>query len=269
MNRSLVTLTLAGAASLFALNAQPVAQKPSCALSLAECAIEGCGTKFDPNLNKTKNITVLGGATEQTSITAMQELDNPDNFAQGDDRDEIIHLGEGKNVVVVAYLLAARPELGGESCNCGLHTAAETDNHLVLVAKSTVDQIPLTAKTTAAISAAMKQREPLSTTAEFTPRVRLAHPNFTKATMDPLIKATPEQALWVRVSGQQMFDSEHFLGNHLVRVNNWEIHPVMKMEYCTTGTDCQIDDDDGWKSIDDMVPSDTSITSLHSRAHLR
>jgi hypothetical protein len=57
---------------------------------------------------------------------------------------------------------------------------------------------------------------------------------------------------WVRVTGQLMFDSEHFLRNHLDRVNNWEIHPVMKMEYCTTGASCTIGDDAGWKSIDDL-----------------
>jgi hypothetical protein len=254
VNRSHLRLGLFVAASFAVLSAEPATQKPSCALSLADCAAQGCGTEFDPKLNLRKNITDLSGTPTVSTITTMQKLDDPDNFAQGDDRDELTQLGEGNNIVVVAYLLAAKPELGGESCNCGLHRPAETDNHLVLVKKSTVDQMPLSGKTAAAIAAAMKQREPQSTTAEFTPRVRLNHPNFTAATMQPLIKATPQQALWVRVSGQQMFDSEHFLKNHLVRVNHWEIHPVMKMEYCTTGSDCQIDDDDGWKSIDDLSP---------------
>jgi len=64
---------------------------------------------------------------------------------------------------------------------------------------------------------------------------------------------TPQQlALWVRVTGQLMFDSEHFLRKHLVRVNNWEIHPVMKMEYSTTGSNCTMKGDTGWKSIDDL-----------------
>jgi hypothetical protein len=70
--------------------------------------------------------------------------------------------------------------------------------------------------------------------------------------MQPLVDATPQKALWVRVTGQLMFDSEHFLRNHLDRVNNWEIHPVMKMEYCTTGASCTIRDNAGWKSIDDL-----------------
>jgi hypothetical protein len=40
----------------------------------------------------------------------MQKLDDPDNFAQGDDRTELTDLGEGENVIVVAYLIAARKE---------------------------------------------------------------------------------------------------------------------------------------------------------------
>jgi hypothetical protein len=36
-----------------------------------------------------------------------------------------------------------------------------------------------------------------------------------------------------------------------VRLNNWEIHPVLKMEVCTTGETCKADRDAGWQSIDD------------------
>jgi hypothetical protein len=79
----------------------------------------------------------------------MQKPDDPDNFSQGDDRAELSNLGEGTEIVVVAYLLVAKKE-GAESCICGLTSPAETDNHLVLVKKSTVDQVPL-ASTTSAI----------------------------------------------------------------------------------------------------------------------
>ncbi len=259
MRRPLLSVSLIATVSFAVLSAEPPVKKPTqqkattpCAATLADCPDQGCGKQFDANLNERKNITSLDGAPTVETITAMQKLDDPDNFSQGDERTELTDLGEGKNIVVVAYLLVARPELDGESCNCHLHSPADTDNHLVLVKKSTVDQIPLSGKTPAALAAAMKQREPESTTAEFTPRVRLKHPNFTKETMQPLIKATPQQALWVRVTGQLMFDSEHFLLKHLVRVNNWEIHPVMKMEYCTTGSNCKIAGDAGWKSIDDL-----------------
>jgi hypothetical protein len=68
-----------------------------------------------------------------------------------------------------------------------------------------------------------------------------------------MIDATPQKALLVRVTGLLLFDSEHFIKNHLVRVNNWEIHPVLKMEFCTTGDSCRGNSDTGWKSIDDVT----------------
>jgi len=74
----------------------------------------------------------------------MKKLDDPENFSEGDSREELTALGEGQKITVVAYLLVAKPELGGESCNCGLQTVAETDNHLVLVTKATVQKFPLT-----------------------------------------------------------------------------------------------------------------------------
>jgi hypothetical protein len=62
----------------------------------------------------------------------MKKIDDPESFEKGDTREELTALGEGQKIVVVGYLLRAKPELGGESCNCGLQTVAETDNHLVL-----------------------------------------------------------------------------------------------------------------------------------------
>ncbi len=39
------------------------------------------------------------------------------------------------------------------------------------------------------------------------------------------------QALLVRVTGFLLFDSEHFIKNHLVRVNNWEIGVLYDRRY--------------------------------------
>jgi hypothetical protein len=36
-----------------------------------------------------------------------------------------------------------------------------------------------------------------------------------------------------------------------VRVNNWEIHPVFKLEVCQAAK-CTVDSDQGWKSLDDL-----------------
>jgi len=157
----------------------------------------------------------------------------------------------GSTDVQVAYLLVAKPELGGESCNCGLQTPAETDNHLVLVSKTTVDKFPVSSSA-ATNRRIFHSRELESETAEFTPRVRLDHPNFTREKVQPLINATPQKALLVRVTGLLLFGLEHFIKNHLVRVNNWEIHPVLELEFCTTADKCKASTDDGWNSLDDL-----------------
>lgn len=182
----------------------------------------------------------------------MKKLDDPENFKEGDSREELTALGEGQKIAVVAYLLEAKAELGGESCNCGLQTAAETDNHLVLVTRATLLRFPLS-DNEEANKAVFHSRELESETAEFTPRVRLlSHPNFTREKVQPLIDATDDGALMVRVTGQLLFDSEHFISNHLVRVNNWEIHPISKLEFCSTGVNCKANSDAGWKSLDDL-----------------
>jgi hypothetical protein len=99
--------------------------------------------------------------------------------------------------------------------------------------------------------------EPDSETAEFTPRVRLDHPNFTQEKLEPLIDPdwnpgdTPTQGkLLVRVTGLLMFDSEHYCRRPLIRHNNWEVHPVLKMEYCPDGQTCQADSDENWKDLE-------------------
>lgn len=224
--------------------------KPPCAPSLAQCPDEGCGTQKDDKLNLRKNIRTDNQTATTRTLAWMTKLDDPEHFTEGAERDELKDLGEGQKVSVAAYIIAAKAELGGESCNCGLHTPAETDNHLVLVSKATIDKFPATSS--AASTPAFHSRELQSVTAEFTPRVRLQHKNFTREVVQPLIDATPKKALLVRVTGLLMFDSEHFIKNHLVRLTNWEIHPVLKFEYCTTGTTCKPTTDAGWKSLDDM-----------------
>jgi hypothetical protein len=116
----------------------------------------------------------------------------------------------------------------------------------VLVEKETLDLEGTTDKKTLAL------REPDSITAEFTPRVRLDHPNFVIANLTSRITNAPKHALLVRVTGLLMFDSEHFLGRALVRVNDWEIHPVLNLEFCETGNNCTVNSDAGWKSLDDL-----------------
>jgi hypothetical protein len=224
--------------------------KPPCAASLSACPDQGCGTQFDPNLNERKNITTNNKTPAARAIAWIKKLDDPENFKEGETREELTALGETDMVTVVAYALVVRPELGGESCNCYLHTPEGTDNHIVLVSRTTVDKYPLTNNSqTAKIRS--KSREKESITAEFTPRVRLSHSNFTLDFVQPMIDNAAEQALLVRVTGQLLFDSEHFVRFPLLRATNWEIHPVFKFEVCESGT-CKANSDSGWMSVDEM-----------------
>jgi hypothetical protein len=214
------------------------AKKKPCAVSLAKCPIIGCGGDFDKGLNKRKNIRSDNSAPIKRSIQWMKDRPDPQNYVKNGSRAELASLGEGSMITVVAKALVARKG-SAESCNCGLTAPKDTDNHIVMVDPS------LGAPTLAA-------DEEDSETAEFTPRVRLDHPNLAGTKLQALIRNADGNALLVRVTGLLMFDSEHFLGRHLVRHNNWEIHPVMKLEFCETGNDCKAGSDTGWKSLDDQ-----------------
>jgi hypothetical protein len=175
----------------------------------------------------------VGGQAETMTIAEMKALPDPvKGYKIGDPRDKITALGEGKKITVEAWALIARKG-GGESCNCKLLSVADTDNHIVLVEPSV--KAPSLAK-----------NENDSETAEFTPRVRLSQPNLARAKLQPLITAGGNKLL-VRITGQLMFDSEHSLGHHLKRHNNWEVHPVTGIMYCPKKK-CTKDSD--WKDIE-------------------
>src|SRR2546423_2829489 len=258
MKRSLIIL-LSIAALLFAADAKPRPKKkkveqPMCAANIGVCPDEGCSSDnhHDPNLNRLKNIRSDDKSVTDRTLTWMKTRHNPKHFVEMGSRDELAGLGEGQQVRVVAYLLAAKLEPGGESCNCYLRTTEETDNHLVLVTKATVNAFPLPAHASKkTLTAKFHKREAQSVTAEFTPRVRLqGHPTFTAAKVQRFISRTPQGALLVRVTGQLMFDSEHFLRNPLNRVNNWEIHPIFRLEYCPKGKTCTASSDANWVDLD-------------------
>ena len=259
MKRFLVVL-LTIIALLLAVDAKTKTKKKkaavesTCATDIEACAAEGCSSDnhHDPKLNTLKNRKSNSQPVTDRSLTWMKGRHNPIHYTQGGSRSELTALGEGDQVRVVGYLLAVKPELGGESCNCYLRTVPETDNHLVLVTKATVDKFPLPAHANAAtLKSVFGKREPESVTAEYTPRVRLDHPNFTNAKTQPLINKTAQGALKVRVTGSLLFDSEHFFIHHLKRVTNWEIHPVFHLEYCPKGKTCTADSDANWQNIED------------------
>jgi hypothetical protein len=227
--------------------------QPTCATNIENCEVEGCSNDnhHDPKLNRLKNRKSSSAPVTDRSVTWMKGRPNPTHYTPGGSRDELTALGEGDQVRVVGYLLAVKPELGGESCNCYLRTVPETDNHLVLVTKATVDKFPLPPHANmTTIKKVFGKREAESITVEYTPRVRLGHPNFTNEKTQPLINKTAQGALKVRVTGPLMFDSEHFFVHQLNRKTNWEIHPVFHLDYCPKGKTCTADSDANWQDIE-------------------
>lgn len=206
--------------------------------TIKDCPDTGCGGSLDANLNKQKNVVPDNAASVDKDIEYLAELPDPvPGFHIGDTREKLRALGEGTMIRVVALALVARKG-GKESCNCGLRKAPDTDNHIVLVDPETTEPT-------------LEENEPDSQTAEFSPRVRLAHRKLVGADLESLIAATPEKALLVRVTGVQLFDSEHSLGPfHLKRHNNWEIHPVVKLEYCPEEKTCEENSDANWVDME-------------------
>jgi hypothetical protein len=229
---------------------------------ITDCPDTGCGQALDPLLNQQKNIPSDNHRVVKKDLQDLKDLPDPvPGFKVGDTREKLTALGEGDKIRVVAYALVARKG-GKESCNCGLSAAKDTDNHIVLVDEAALD---LTARATRGRKATAKRkavpartakqntlalREEESITAEFSPRVRLDHPNLAGAKLQALINGATREALMVRVTGLLMFDSEHSLGHHLHRVNNWEIHPVLRLEYCPNATRCSADSNDNWVNLE-------------------
>jgi hypothetical protein len=265
MKRTLIVtlLLMFGVSSVLAQKIAIKCPPPKTLKDITTCPNTGCGPSLDPNLNEQKNIESDDQSPVAETLKGLKGLPDPVlGFKIGDTREKIKALGEGDKITVVAYALVARKG-SKESCNCGLAKPKDTDNHIVLVEKET---LALTAKATPAKSATdtkkavkarsaaqntLAVREKQSVTAEFSPRVRLDHPKLAGTRLQSLIAAAPKQALLVRVTGLLMFDSEHSLGRHLARVTDWEIHPVMKMEFCQTGETCTADSDN-WENLEDQ-----------------
>lgn len=211
--------------------------------SITDCPPEGSGG--DPNLNRRKNIRSDKKRATLRTIQWMKNLGDPPkaDCTTAIDRRKLQKLGEGQKITVVAWALAARKG-GQETCNCKLKLPQDTDNHIVLVDPALENPT---------LEASEKESE----TAEFTPRTRLDHRNFTQTRLESLIdpdwkpgQTAKKGKLLVRATGLLMFDSEHYCRNPLKRHNNWEIHPVLKLEYCAPGKTCRGNSDANWKSIE-------------------
>lgn len=208
---------------------------PATLNDINDCPDTGCGGSLDPLLNKQKNIRTNTGTVEDKDFHYLATLTDPvPGYAIGDTREKLEALGEGKMIRLVAWALKARKGVK-ESCNCGLKKAADTDNHIVL--------------TNPKLKNPTLAGEANSQTAEFTPRVRLDHQDLKGTKLQSLIVAQGGK-LKVRITGQQMFDSQHSLEGHLKRHNNWEIHPVFGVEYCPKSKKCTAGRDANWVNIE-------------------
>jgi hypothetical protein len=230
---------------------------------IRKCPDTGCGL-LDPALNQQKNIATSNEAPKDMTFQGLAALPKkvPGYNHIGDPRQPLIDQGEGKMIRVVAWALAARKG-SKESCNCRLGQAENTDNHIVLVddatlkfrARATPAEPPSAAhpkgvKAKTAAQNTLKKREAQSQTAEFTPRVRLTHPKLVGADLQKLIVANGGK-LHVRITGLQMYDSEHAVGCHkLLRHTDWEIHPVFGLEYCPKNKKCTRDSDANWVDLE-------------------
>jgi hypothetical protein len=253
MKRALIIQVLFVSVFAFTSTAEAKPKPTPCpgVFEISDCNEEGCGDGIDTELNKRKNIRSKDGETTLRSIKWMQKLKDPTpkgEFCADEvrDRTKLEELGESQKITVVAWALAARSG-SQESCNCKLKASPDTDNHIVLV-EPTLKDPTLDAN-----------EAHDSETAEFTPRTRLDHPNFTQEVLESLIdpdwspgETATEGKLLVRVTGLLMFDSEHYCGLPLQkgRRNNWEIHPVLKMEYCPEEKICNEDSDENWVDLD-------------------
>jgi hypothetical protein len=116
---------------------------------------------------------------------------------------------EGVPVSVIGYVVALKPQNKGtgESTNCNMTGANETDWHMALV------------KT-------LGDGEATSIVVETTPRMRKKHPAWSTTAVKKYVDVdTP-----MRISGWLMLDPEH--RNHLNKYRStlWEIHPITRIE---------------------------------------
>jgi hypothetical protein len=218
--------------------------------TIKDCPRTGCAHPdkngkphhFDPKLDKLKNIRSDERKSDLKSFEWIKgrPTPSPTDYSNCGDRAALEQIGEGKKITVMAWALHGETQ-GPESCNCDLPGAENHDTHIVLVDPQLKNPTLETDKSSSVV-------------AEFTPRVRLLppkHPNFTTKVLNRKIKDNGKKLL-VRVTGRLMFDSKHFFDQPTPtsRATYWEIHPVLKMEYCPTENECRADSDENWKDLE-------------------
>jgi hypothetical protein len=226
------------AASIIAQTAHPhfntaARTTKSCATSLSSCPASGCGGG-DALLNKKKSNLVEPSSFEVITFDDFRHLESerPTEWKDGQSRKEVEELGEGTAVMLTGYLLGAHSG-SPETTNCKLSGEANNDYHINIVEHEDDFQTD-------------------SVVVEMTPKSRIEKPEWTLSTLHKLSTPSHRLAL-VRVSGFLLFDSEHVKVSGGERSTIWEIHPITKVEVCTTAN-CTGESDEGWQNIRTSSP---------------
>ena len=205
----------------------------ACRTSLDQCPDQGCGGG-DAKLNVKKNRTdAPAGAIESWTFEEIMHVEDerPTSWQTGQDRTVVEELGEDTPIALVGYMIGAHPG-SPETCNCKLSGEDNNDYHINLVEHK-------------------GDRSSSSVVVEMTPRVRLKHANWK---LDKLTgRLDNSNPPVVRVTGYLLFDSEHVSRSGGERETIWEVHPVIKLEFCTSGDDPATCESSGtWQSLDDV-----------------
>lgn len=183
------------------------------------------GDQPDYVLNTRKN-RVDTGAWIDTPWSVIAQLPWPravgyrfrNQWSSGE-RDAVSQY-EGAPVRTEGYLQGFKLE-GREPTNCYSDSPAERDFHLWLTEHP-------------------RDRQNRSVVVEITPRIRAAHPGWTRAALDSLVGSKAR----LRVSGWLMLDQMHpeLVGGN--RATLWEVHPILQLEVERAGA---------WIPLDELV----------------
>lgn len=181
-------------------------------------------------------VALQGKVQQDSSINFGNPRSHPLTSHAGpqQNRDPLVALGEGNEVVIQGYVLIARPE-SAESVNCGSKFPPKDltyhDIHISLVQNPGDDEC----------SGIVVEMTPHHRPAEWTPA---------------LVNEVAAAKLPVRVTGQRMFDSSHSPCSNGApqhgdpkRASLWEVHPIYKFEVCTNAKgDCS---SGGWVPLEE------------------
>jgi hypothetical protein len=232
------------------------------------CGVEGNAASKNSQLqNSVKNnfcSAAPSGKPEVYTPEMLISLEKTKSIPSGQgkepsSRTQLQHWGEGKVVIMKAYLIEAHHadlptsseiaagKKGGETVNCNGNTPDENDVHIALGAHASTKECD-------------------SVTAEISPHFRPASwdqigqfetfdPHSGRYTPNPAV-ASRLQSHPYRITGQLFFDASHApcpCGTaHCapLRSSVWEIHPIYNIEVCRAGSSCDVGNDADWISFD-------------------